>query len=380
MRVIFLLAPVFVSFFWAIALRGHKLKHSAPRLFLSKFMFLTGLIFFCHFLYFASYFDFYAYFSVLLQWLSLIIFPLYHIYFRLLTVDEKFSFRLHFRYLAIPSAVALIYAIGVLVTPTASYRAWLVNISDNQSSPYIEFLIKMRTVLHISYTLALGLSLIGNLRLIRKYGYKAEQFYSEIQDTSLKNARSINYVVIIMSISAIILSTIGRYTAIVKTDWFIYIGWAVFAILLFLLGESGNRQKLINPFIDPSNREEVADKFFELDSDEAKVLLKKITDEFTFNKPYLNSDLNLSDIAKKIGTNRTYISSVINQQCNQNFCTFVNRFRLEEVERIILVNQSYSNEEIAQNSGFGSVNSLKRAVQAKSGMSVSNYKKKVNNR
>lgn len=380
MKEIFLLAPVFVSFFWSFALMGDKLRYSIPRLFLSKFMFLCGLIFFCHFLYFAPYLELYAYFSVLLQWLSLIIFPLYHIYFRLLTVDKKFSFKLHFRYLAIPSAVALVYAIAVFVTPTVAYKAWLVNISDNQSSAYVEFLIKMRFVLHTTYTLTLVLSLVGNLRLIRKYGHKAEQFYSDIEDTSQKNARSINYVIIVLSITSIIFSTIGRYTGFVKTDWFIFIGWTLFSVLLFLIGESGNRQKLINPSVDPSIREEGAEKLLEMDFDESKVLLKRITEEFTFNKIYLNSDLNISDMAKKVGTNRTYISSVINQQCNQNFCSFVNGFRLEELERIMLVNRSYSNEEFAYHSGFGSVNSLKRAVLARFGMLLSDYKKMVYSR
>ena len=54
-RIICLLFPVFVSIYWAIALRGDKKKVGNLRIFLSLFMMLTGVIFTSHFLYFGHF-------------------------------------------------------------------------------------------------------------------------------------------------------------------------------------------------------------------------------------------------------------------------------------------------------------------------------------
>jgi AraC-like DNA-binding protein len=377
MRIIFLLAPVFVSFFWAIALSIDKKKCSTPRLFLSKFMFLAGLIFIGHFLYFASYPDLFFYINVFLQWISLIIFPLYHIYFRLLTVDEKFSLKVHFWYLAIPSIIGLIYTVGVMFIPVEAYKAFLLNPNNISPAASVRFLVNMRTVLHLSYVLSVILSLFGNLRLIGKYGHKAELFYSDVQDAEMKNAKNINYVIIVLSIISIVASTIGRYTIMVKMDWFIYIAWPLFAVLLFLMGSSGIRQKMINPAFENSQSDENSEEPVETYTGGSQVLLNKIMHEFTTNKIYINSNLNINDLVKIVGVNRSYISAVINKQSNQNFCTFVNGFRIDEMQRVLLENRKLNLEELAHCCGFGSVNSMKRALYTRLGLSITEYKNQI---
>ena len=61
--------------------------------------------------------DRYRLVDVLLQWFGLTIFPLYYIYFRLLTVDDHFSLKTHSKYLIVPAFFALIYGFGVLLNP-----------------------------------------------------------------------------------------------------------------------------------------------------------------------------------------------------------------------------------------------------------------------
>jgi AraC-like DNA-binding protein len=81
------------------------------------------------------------------------------------------------------------------------------------------------------------------------------------------------------------------------------------------------------------------------------------------------------DVVQTVGTNRTYISAIINQQYNQNFCTFVNSYRIEELERIIHENHDIPNGILAEKSGFGSLNSMKRAIFLKTGLSVNEWRK-----
>jgi AraC-like DNA-binding protein len=380
-RTIFLLAPVFVSIFWAFALAGNKNEYSTPRLFLSKFMLFAALIFTAHFLYFAPFPDVYIYFDLPLQLVGITIFPLYHIYFRLLTVDKKFSFRAHTRYFIVPLIIGLVYGFAVLLTPFDDYKLWLYHLlPEAKSGPAITFLTVMRIIVKITFILTLIISMISNYTLMKKYGHIAEQFYSDIQDTKLRNVKRLNNSLLAIGFVSLVIVLTGRFL-IIPFDALIYAGWSMFAFLLFIIGDSGIKQKIMNP----SCEVEVSSSLYEvnpggLTAKDSKALLGRIITEFHINRIYLNSELTIMDLVKVVGTNRTYISSVINQNFNTNFCSFVNGFRIEELEQVMLSNPGLSNEELAQCCGFGSVNSLKRAISAKKGISLKAFRQESDNK
>ncbi len=375
-RIIFLLAPIFVSLFWSITLNSGPKKCSTPRRFLSWFMLLTGVIFTAHFLYFAPLPNLYRFVDVPLQWLSLSIFPLYYIYFRLLTVDDHFSLKTHSKYLIIPALVALIYGLGVLFTPADEYKAWLFNQPYPQASAAGKYLSFMRNVMQIGYIITLVVSLAGNYLLIHKFGHKAEQFYSDLRDAKLTNVKQLIYSILAMGILSGVITLIGR-TFIMQANGLVYSAWTLFAVLLFMMGNSGIRQKLINPSVDPANIEEGSVLPFEISGKEQEEFMNKIIAVFVNHKIYLNSNLNIADVVKIVGTNRGYVSLIINQHSNQNFCSFVNDFRLEELKRLIPEKPDATTEDFSHRSGFGSVNSLKRAISARTGMSFKDFKQQV---
>jgi AraC-like DNA-binding protein len=49
-------------------------------------------------------------------------------------------------------------------------------------------------------------------------------------------------------------------------------------------------------------------------------------------KPYLNPQLTLNELSKKLGVNAAVLSYVINSGFNKNFNDFVNEFRIDEVK------------------------------------------------
>ncbi|MEI8084847.1 MAG: helix-turn-helix domain-containing protein [Paludibacter sp.] len=87
--------------------------------------------------------------------------------------------------------------------------------------------------------------------------------------------------------------------------------------------------------------------------------------------------MNIIDVANAVGTNRTYVSVVINMYYNQNFCSFVNTYRIAELESVLRKNPISSYELLMLSCGFGSVNSMKRSITAKTGLSISEWKKQV---
>jgi len=376
-RTIILLLPIYTTLFWSIALVGNEKEHSTPRRFLGKFMLFPLLIFSSHFIYFTPYPEIYPYFDAVLQYASLLVFPIYYIYFRLLTVDEKFSLKAHARFLAIPTLIAVIYGIGILLTPKIEFRTWLFDQDAYPHSFHIRFLRIMRLVIRITYLIQVVVSVLANYLLIRKYGAKAEQFYSDIQDGKYNHALLLNRSIIVMGLAAFVFTLLGRQYVLTQ-DALIYAGWTVFSSMLFIIGYMGIKQKAINPTFDLEVDNEIQNNHVKQLSGTQRNILARLIMEFEQKKIYLNSQLNILDVVQAIGTNRTYISTIINQQYNQNFCAFVNSYRLDELERIIHKNHNVSNEILAESCGFGSVNSLKRAVFAKTGMSISEWKKQVN--
>ena len=52
------------------------------------------------------------------------------------------------------------------------------------------------------------------------------------------------------------------------------------------------------------------------------------------HKPYLNPKHTIVELAKEIGTNRSYLSRFINENYNMNFVSFINKCRYEELQEL----------------------------------------------
>lgn len=373
-RTIFLLAPVFVTLLWSITLAGNAKRYSNPRLYLGWFMLLPFIIYISHFLYFAPYPAIYPYFDVILQSASLLVFPAYYVYFRLLTVDDNFSFKVHTRFFIVPIIVTILYAVGVFFTPQIEYRAWLFDPNAYSQSSNIKFLAIMRSVIRIVYLIQVIVTVAGNYWLIKKYADRAEQFYSDMQDGRYNNAKRLNYSIITMGVAAIVFTVLGR-SFLTHQEALIFVGWAVFSAMLFIIGYLGIKQKPINPSFDLSEEQETAEQLSEISSSAENKVLQNLIQQFEQNKLYLNNDLTIMDVVQVVGTNRTYLSALINQRYSQNFCSYVNSFRIEALKVVVLTNPACAYEVLAESCGFGSVSSMKRAVSSSTGLSISEWKK-----
>ena len=375
-RTILLLSPIYITLFWSIALTGNKKKHNIPQALLSRFMLFPAICFTALFLYFSPYPDIYPYFDLALQYSISLFFPVYYIFFRLLTIDDEFSFKAHFRFLALPLLIASVYGIGIFFTPWEEYKAWLFDENAFSGSPYIQFLTIMRDIIRVHFFIQLCITFIGNQLLIKKYGIKAEQFYSDMEEENYRNAKMLNYCIIITIILSIIIFALG-HVLIFPTETELNLVLSISSLMLFFIGYMGLKQEPINPTFEMVNNDDALIQLEVIPIDSRKKILHKMLAQFEEEKIYLNSQLNIMDIVQAVGTNRTYISSIINQHYNQNFCSFVNSYRIVELERVLLKNPEYTNEILSDCCGFGSLNSLKRAIFSKTGMTLPEWKKQV---
>lgn len=150
-------------------------------------------------------------------------------------------------------------------------------------------------------------------------------------------------------------------------------------IILFYIIYTGHhaiKQKTIvvreNEINETESAEEEKDKVF---SETQLLVFQKIKEELLevmkTEKPYLDQNLNIFTLSKRLNTNSKYLSQVINQEFNKSFVHFVNEYRIEEAKQILLVNNNYTIEAQSQMVGFKSKSSFNIAFKKHTGVTPS---------
>jgi AraC-like DNA-binding protein len=93
-------------------------------------------------------------------------------------------------------------------------------------------------------------------------------------------------------------------------------------------------------------------------------LIPKIEYLFKTEKVFLEPELSLSELAKKLKTNSSVLSAAINQHYEKNFNDFVNQYRIKEFEWQLKdpANKNYTRLAIALDCGFNSKATFNRAL------------------
>ena len=99
-----------------------------------------------------------------------------------------------------------------------------------------------------------------------------------------------------------------------------------------------------------------------------QTLKKQLLDKETFEaymlteKPFLNPNIKITDLAIELNTNRSYLSNFINEAYKINFSRLINQFRMDEYNRLrgLDKHKMKSNKELVEMAGFGSYKNFNR--------------------
>ena len=94
-------------------------------------------------------------------------------------------------------------------------------------------------------------------------------------------------------------------------------------------------------------------------------------------KPYLNSELKLQEVADLLGTNRTYLSAGIKAATGQSFTQFVNTYRVEHAKELLSRHPEEKISAIWAESGFATESSFFRTFKAVTGSTPGEWKGKA---
>ncbi len=96
-------------------------------------------------------------------------------------------------------------------------------------------------------------------------------------------------------------------------------------------------------------------------------------------KPYLEADLSLPELANKLEMPSHHLSRIINEQFGVNFFDFVNQYRIDEVKSR-MNNAEFENLSllgIAFDSGFNTKSAFNRVFKKMTGLTPTEYKNKI---
>lgn len=104
--------------------------------------------------------------------------------------------------------------------------------------------------------------------------------------------------------------------------------------------------------------------------------IKKLNTVLDRDKPYLNGNITLPDLAGSLGISTHHLSQIINQKYNKNFFDFINFYRIEEAKYLLKKSENKYKKiiEIGFESGFNSVSSFNKAFKSFTSVTPSSYR------
>ena len=102
--------------------------------------------------------------------------------------------------------------------------------------------------------------------------------------------------------------------------------------------------------------------------------MQRLVQEWVEAEGYLKPGLTISALSKTLYTNRTYLSSFINQTCRVTFREWICGLRLDYAKRELLEHPDVTIAEIAQKSGFLSLSNFNASFKDREGMTPTKWR------
>lgn len=116
-----------------------------------------------------------------------------------------------------------------------------------------------------------------------------------------------------------------------------------------------------------------------IDIEKEKEILYKIK-KIEEKLEYLKEDYTLQYVAKKIKTNTTYLSYVINKNFNKTFSEYNNELKINYVINQLITNltyRKYSTQAIAESAGFKNASSFSKSFSKRTGLTPAQFAKNI---
>lgn len=309
------------------------------------------------------------------QWLTYFPFAVAYassvcIWFYVLTLtNAKHKFRRKDWLLFVPSIVYLIFRLFLF----AQSLEFKNQFDDDYYQPFVKpFLTVTEFVWNFAF-------LYFSIEHYRKYRAWLDENYSDTEKIKFDWLRNFLYLFAFIFVLGAIFDFTESFIIPLSYVQYFYFE-AVLALLAYYLAIAGYlRSQTIELNFTAAESEKIeaatADKKPLLPESELHNLKTKLQNLMRNEKPFLDSHLTLSELAKRLGVNTTVLSYVINSGFERNFNDFVNEFRVGEVKTRLDGGAAENSNllGIALDAGFNSKATFNRAFKKFAGVSPKEF-------
>jgi AraC-like DNA-binding protein len=319
---------------------------------------------------------------------TLLMGPVIYFYVQSL-LNPHFSFTKKLSWHLLPSILFIIWNIVVAVTDRIILKKYYL--MNGQQDPDFETWYVAVGLVSLLVYLYLSLTYYRNYR---KFIVQEFSFADTVSFRWVRNFLVACFIYFLSSLFLGLLDVLGVPIQYTDSWWYYFL----FAIIFYYIGINGYNNAIENkaiytldflkhtqpkqllapsvneaPLVEDITFEEIEKETIEKETFEEKQVTthwkEKINTIVIGEKLYQNPTLTLTDLAKKVNTNPSVLSKIINQSFEMNFNDFINYHRVEEVkEKLQEPNNAHLTiMSIAYDAGFNSKATFNRAFKKLTG-------------
>ncbi len=231
---------------------------------------------------------------------------------------------------------------------------------------------------------------IASWRILKKYSHDIKEFFSDIKRLNLFWLRVLIGFWFIFFV-VVNITPVMVFNKVIYKELFIFVP-IFFVIIIYISTFFALRHpdlfrgSMILQFEKDGTMKslcwsEAREKYkrHSLNETNGKMHLKRLVSYMKQEKPYLDENLSLKDLAEKLKIPPHHLSIVINLHLKQNFYNFINFYRVEEVKErfAVSIDNNASILAIAFESGFNSKSTFNSIFKKFTGITPSEYRKKI---
>ncbi len=247
---------------------------------------------------------------------------------------------------------------------------------------FMQFLEHHQKLINVVFWMIVVIQFSSYQFFIRKKWIAYQEFLK--QEVSNKEGVDISWVrffiIVFLLINVFFLFSLFAVIHLHDGPWLPRTTALIFSISVFALGYKGLLQKQLFQKDEPIKSEDrIPTSLDAVVSKPDPELVNRLLNYMQEKKPYLDAELTLSSLAKDLNISRSQLSILINVGMGDNFYDFINKYRVEEVKRLMTDPhvKNYNVLGIALEAGFKSKSTFNLIFKRFTGLTPTEYRKNL---
>lgn len=392
-QTLLIILPMLVAFFWLLQFAIERKKNVSKK-FLTLYLGLLLINYMAHASFFNKQYALYSILDSIWVFTSLSAFPIFYCYIRLLTKDVKKNLR--WIWILTPAILlSLFSAILYILMNPEDVSVFIHGIMYKEviyPQPYsllVQLQILRLYLFQVIFSIEVILTVYFSMKLMIEFKNEVKSLYPYSFEDKLAPLNWLFVFLIFTSITSFISNIFGKSYFIINNNT-LFIPSILHSAHLFALGYIGNKQSFtIEHFIRHKeaynrNKSSLASLHERNNVKSIKSgnhIINQLHSLMEEKQVFKDAELKISDLAHMLGSNRTYVSHIINEEMQTTFNDFVNTYRVKYAEELLRSDKSelMPLSDIGLDSGFSSSSTFYRIFKNKNGVSPGVYRNQIKN-